>query len=192
MTGRFEEATLVRKKAIELDFLSPVINTDIGLTLYFARKYDEAIEQFKKTLEIDPTFVLAYAPLAGAYEQKKMNNDAIVALSTLTASLSYASVSHPIPIAALGHAYALAGRTDDALSMLELVEEMSATQYVAPYWRGVLAVGLGRKPEALAWLEKAFEEHDGSMVFLKVDPVFDSIRAEPRFVRLLKKMRLSD
>jgi hypothetical protein len=119
-----------------------------------------------------------------------MYKEAIAALQNLTAGLSLASIRHPIPIAALGNVFAVSGKTDDALNMLELVEEMSASQYVAPYWRGVLSMGLEKKEQVLNWLEKAFEEHDGSMVFLKVDPVFDGLHSEPKFKALLKKMNL--
>jgi TolB-like protein/class 3 adenylate cyclase/Tfp pilus assembly protein PilF len=189
--GRFEEATHVRKKALELDPLSPVINADVGLTLYFARRYDEAIEQFNKTLEIDPTFALAYIPLGGAYVQKKMYKEAIDAYQKFTIGLAYAHLSHPIPIAALGHVYAVSGRTDDALTMRELLENKTGEyEYVAPYWMGVLSIGLGKKEQALNWLEKAYEGRDGSMVLLKVDPVFDGIRSDPRFTALLRKMGL--
>ncbi|MFN0158882.1 MAG: protein kinase domain-containing protein, partial [Bacteroidota bacterium] len=189
--GRFKEATQVRKKALELDPLSPVINADIGLTLYFERRYDEAIEQFNKTLEIDPTFLLVNVALAGAYEQKKMYSNAIEKLQQLTAGLAFASIRHPIPIAALGHVYALSGRKDEALDMDELLENKTGEyEYVAPYWRGVLSIGLGKKDEALAWLEEGYKEHDGSMVVLKVDPVFDGIRSDPRFAALLRKMGL--
>lgn len=190
VTGRFEEATVVRKKALELDPLSPVINADMGLTLYFARKYDEAVQQYIKTLEIDPTFVIANIPLAGAYVQKGLYNEAIAAIQQVTVGMSYASVRHPIPIAALGNAYAASGRKDDAQNMLELLEEMSETQYVSPYWMGVLVAGLGRKDQALSWLAKGIEQHDGSMILLKVDPVFDNIRSSPRFVALLKRIGL--
>ncbi|HTP12268.1 MAG TPA: protein kinase [Bacteroidota bacterium] len=190
VTGRFEEAALVRKKALELDPLSPVINADIGLTLYFARRYDEAIEQFLRTLEIDPTFVLTNILLAGAYEQKKMYAEAIANLQTVTMGLSFAAIHHPIPILVLGHVFAVSGRKDDALNMLEIADQMSASQYVAPYWMGVLSIGLGEKDQALTWLEKAFKEHDGSMVFLKVDPVFDPIRSDPKFIDLLHRMKL--
>lgn len=191
VTGRFEEATRVRKKALELDPLSPVINADVGLTLYYSGKYDEAIKQFKKTLKIDPRFLIVNIALAGAYEQKKDYDSAMAALTTLTAGLTFASIHHPIPIAALGHVYAASGKTYDAQNMLEFVEEMSTSQYVAPYWMAVLYVGLGKKELALDWLEKAFDGRDGSMVFLRVDPVFDSIRSDPRFIRLIKKMGLT-
>ena len=119
-----------------------------------------------------------------------MYTEAIAKLQTLTMSLSYASIRHPIPILVLGHVYAVSGRADDALDMLEVAEEMSTSQYVAPYWMGVLSIGLGEKDRALAWLERAFREHDGSMVFLKVDPVFDGIRSDPKFIGLLHRMNL--
>ena len=84
----------------------------------------------------------------GAYVQKKMYNEAIAAFQRVTIGLSLASIRHPIPVAALGHVYALAGRKDDALAMLEILEEMSTTQYVSPYWMGVLSMGLGRQDQA--------------------------------------------
>jgi hypothetical protein len=117
-----------------------------------------------------------------------MYKEAIREYQNFTVGLAFAHLSHPIPIAALGHVYAVSGRTDDALNHLELVEEMSDSQYVAPYWRGVLSIGLGKKDEALGWLEKAYKEHDGSMVFLKVDPVFEGIHSDPRFTALVRKM----
>ncbi len=190
VTGRFEEATRVRKKALELDPRSPVINADVGLTLYYSGKYDEAIRQFEKTLQIDPNFLIVNIAMAGAYEQKKVYDTAMAKLTNLTAGLTLASIRHPIPIAALGHVYALSGKKYDAQNMLDLLKEMSDNQYVAPYWMAVLYVGLGEKEQALDWLEKAFEGRDGSMVFLKVDPVFNGIRSDPRFVRLIKKMGL--
>jgi len=190
VTGRFAEATAVRKKALELDPLSSVINSDVGLTLYYSEQYDAAIDQFKKVLKNDPSFVLANIPLGGAYAQKGRYPEAIGAIQQVTIGASLASIRHPIPIAALGNAYALSGRKDDALLMLETLEELTDTQYVSPYWLGVVLVGLGRTDEALSMLEKGFAEHDGSMVFLKVDPVFKKIHSHPRFKTLLKRMNL--
>ncbi len=188
--GRFRQATDVRQEALDLDPLSPVINADVGLTLYFARRYDEAIRQFTKTVEMDPTFVVANIPLGGAFVQKGMYREAIAAFQHVTAGMSLAALRHPVPIAALGNAYARAGRKEDALMMVEILDEISAERYVPPYWRAVVAVGLGENDEALAWLEKAFAEHDGSMVMVKVDPAFDGIRFHPRFVSLVKRMGL--
>jgi len=190
VTGRFTEATAVRKKALELDPLSSVINTDAGLTLYYSGKYDTAIDQFKKVLKNDPNFVLANIPLGGAYAQKEQYHEAIKAIQQVTIGASLASIRHPIPIAALGNAYALSGRKDDALLMLETLQELPDSQYVSPYWLGVVLAGLGKTDEALAMLENGFAEHDGSMVLLKVDPVFKKLHSHPRFKALLKRMNL--
>lgn len=190
ITGRFAEATRIHQEALDLDPLSSVINADVGLTMYFSRRYDEAVTQYKKTLELDPTFVLANIPLGGAYVQQKKYNEAIAAYQHLTAGLSLASIRHPLPIAALACAYAAAGRKDDALMMSELLDEMAREQYVAPYLRAIVAAGMEDKENALRWLEKALGSHDAMMVFLKVDPVFDPLRAEPRFMSLLKRMAL--
>lgn len=190
VTGRFDEAAPVRSKALALDPRSPVINTDIGLTLYFGRKYDDAITQFKKTLDIDPTFALAYIPLGGAYAQKKMYAEAINAYQKFTIGLALAHLSHPIPLAGLGYVYAVLGRKEDALNMLELLEEMAKEgRYVAPYWMSILYMGLGEREKAFDWLEKAYAGRDGSMIFLPVDPVFDSVRSHPRYTTLMRKLQ---
>jgi TolB-like protein/class 3 adenylate cyclase/Flp pilus assembly protein TadD len=191
VTGRFDEAGSVRRKALELDPLSPVINSDIGLTLYFGRKYDDAITQFKKTLDIDPTFALAYIPLGGAYAQKKMFKEAIDAYQKFTIGLALAHLSHPIPLAGLGYVYAVSGRKDDAMNMLELLEEMSKEgRYVAPYWLSILYMGLGEREKAFDWLERAYAGRDGSMIFLPVDPIFDSVRSHPRYGGVMRRLHL--
>ena len=187
--GRFDEAISVRKKAQELDPLSAAISSDAGLTLYFSRNYDEAIVQFRKAVDSVPSFVLANIPLGAAYVQKKMYTEAIKAFQTVSmASTFVTSTSHPIPLAGLAHVYAVSGRRDDALMFLELLMDQSRDEYVAPYWIGAVHTGLGNTEEAFAWLEKAYEEHDGLLIFLKVDPIFDPLRSEPRFISLLRKL----
>jgi TolB-like protein/class 3 adenylate cyclase/Tfp pilus assembly protein PilF len=190
--GRSTEAERVRQKAVELDPLSPLVHADIGLSLYLARRYDEAIKHFTQALTLDPTFILTNIPLGAAYVQQKMFNEAIAAIQQLTSGLNLTSVQHPVPIAVLGHAYAAAGRKADAQMLEKLLDSMAMKQYVPPYWRAAAAIGLGKKDEALTWLEKAFTDRDGSMMLLKVDPVFDQLRSDPRFVSLLKRMGLSE
>ena len=101
------------------------------------------------------------------------------------------SEGHPIPVAGLGYSYAMAGREDDALMMLDLLLERAEEEYVSPYWIAVVHTGLGNKDEAFKWLEKGFQEKDGNMVYLKVMPIFDNLRSEKRFITLLKKMNLN-
>ncbi|MBM2842150.1 MAG: Adenylate cyclase, partial [Bacteroidetes bacterium] len=185
-TGRFEEAIQEGKKALELDPFSPAIQSDMGLTLYFSRQYDKTIDIFKGVLRLDPLFALAYLPIGGAYEQKQMLDSALFYFSIATRLTG----SHPLPVAAMCHAYALSGMKEDALSWLEILEEKSQREYVAPYCMVVAHLGLGQKERALDLLEQAVTARDGLLVFLKVDPVFNSIRSQPRFIALLEKLGL--
>ncbi len=191
VTGRFEEATVQVKRALELDPKSASVSADAGIDLYFMRQYDRAIGQLKATLALDPQFVLAKMPLGGAYVQKKMYPEAIKEFSELLSASSFMMQRpHPLPMAALVHACAAAGRGEDARMYLELMEERGKTDYVAPYWMAIAYLGLGEKGAALDYLEKAYRHHDVTMVLLNVDPVFDPLRSEPRFVKLIDDLGL--
>ncbi|HVO75697.1 MAG TPA: adenylate/guanylate cyclase domain-containing protein [Ignavibacteriaceae bacterium] len=187
--GRFNEAFLIRKKAFDLDPLSASISSDAGLTLYFSRKYDESIRQFQKTLEEDPNFVLAYIPLGAAYTQKKMYKEAIRAYKKVSSAYTLLTgETHPIPIAAIAYVYAVSGRKNESIDLLAVLLDIAKNEYVSPYWIAVIYTGLGKKDEALAWLEKGYTEHDGLLIFLNVDPIFDSLRKDSKFISLLKKL----
>jgi len=183
--GRFQQASDVREEAQGLDPLSVVVSADVGLALYFERKYDQAIEQYLKTLEMDPLFVAAYIPLGAAYVQKSMHKEALEVFS----KASMYSGGLPIPVAALGYAYAVSGRQEDAIMMLDLLRDRASQEYISPYWTSVIYTGLGDNDKAFEWLERAYEEKDGSMVFVKVEPAFDRLRSDPRFESLVKKMK---
>jgi tetratricopeptide (TPR) repeat protein len=158
----------------------------VGLSLYFSRRFEEAIEQFRSVLHIDPTFALAYLPLGGAYEQKGMLDSARLAFSTA----SIFTRGHPVAVAAMCHAYALSGMHSDAVTMLELLEERSRSEYLATYWKIVAYLGLNQTDRALNLLEQAIDEKDGLIVYLLVDPVFDSVRTHPRFIAAVRKLGL--
>ncbi len=190
LLGRFDESVEMRKKALDLDPFSVVINADIGLQLYFERKFDQAIEQCLKTLEINPVIgVLSYIQLGSSYLEKSKIQEALKSFTTMSMMMT-AKIpkGHPVPIAALGYAYAKSGRIDDAENMLELLVEKSEEEYVPPYWIAVVYAGLGDNNNAFKWLNKAYAEKDGSMVFLKVIPIFDSLRSDKRYSQLLSKM----
>jgi TolB-like protein/class 3 adenylate cyclase/Flp pilus assembly protein TadD len=189
--GRFEEALKEGKLARELDPLSVVIKADAGLALYFMRKYDESIGLYRNIIKTDPTFAAAYIPLGGSYEQKSMYDSALAAFSTA----GIFSKGHPIAVAALGHGYAVSGRLEDAHTMLELLRERSdsgigESYWVGPYWVAAIYTALGDQEQAFTWLERGYQERDGAMVFIKVDPTLDPLRSDSRFSALLKKMRL--
>ncbi|HET6271613.1 MAG TPA: adenylate/guanylate cyclase domain-containing protein [Bacteroidota bacterium] len=183
-TGRFDEAVEEGKLALRLDPNSTAIRSDAGLTWYFSRRYDQAIDAFKGVLQLDPTFAPAYLPLGAAYEQKHILDSARMAFS----AASLFTRGNPVAVAAMCHAFALSEMRGDAESMMELFEEKSQNEYVATYWKIVAHLGLGHSQRALELLEQAVTERDGLLVFLQVDPVFDSIRSHPRFIAVVEKM----
>ena len=182
--GQFEEAIAEGKRSVELDPLSIVINVDLGVTFYYAHRYDDAARQLRKTLEIDPTsFYTHYnlgillqvtGDLSGAiaeYEKaKQLNDNAYV--STLWAV-----------------AKAHAGDQDAARRMLSEFDKISQQHEVVGYLRALLYLSLNNKDEALRWLEQGYEERDGSNIStIKVDPLLTSLHGDPRFESLVQKV----
>ncbi len=186
--GRFDEAIVEIKRAKELDPISLIINTDVGLMFYLKRQYDEAIEQYLKTLEIDSSFSVAHFALGLAYEQKDQFPEAIAEFQKAI-TLSGGST---IMLAALGHAYAVAGKRAEAEKVFTELKALSKRRYVSPYSIATIYVGLGEKEQAFIWLQKAFEERSIWQIHLhlKVDPRLDSLHSDPRFTALLKKIGL--
>jgi len=185
--GRFDKAIKTMNRAIELDPLSLLYNTYLGLNFYFAKRYDEAITQLLKTLEMDPEFVEALWILGFVHEQNKMYPEAIVEFQK---SINL-SKGMTVYIASLGHAYALSGNRSEAKKILNKLIKLSKQQYVSSFEIAVVYTGLGEKDQALVWLKKAFEQRDGWLAFwLKVDPRLDRLRLDPRFISMLKDMGL--
>jgi serine/threonine-protein kinase len=184
--GRLKEAVAEAKRAQELDPLSLIINRDLGLVLYYARRMDEAIEQHLKTLELDPNFALAHQSLGRVYLAKGMKAEAVAAIEKAV-SLAGQSVAM---LSALAHVYGVTGQTARARKILSELLERSRRSYVPPPSLAVVYIGLGEKERALDWLEKASVER--GLLTLKVHPVFDPLRAEPRFRSLLRRMKLPE
>ena len=132
-------------------------------------------------------FVATYIPLGGAYVMKKMNKEAVDAFQRA----SMFSNGHPIAVAGLGYTAAVFGRREEAVMMLDLLKERRKDEYVSAYWIAAVHCGLGEKSRALQWLQKAYSERDGYMIFLDVEPIFDPLRSDPQFALLLKKVGLS-
>jgi TolB-like protein/DNA-binding winged helix-turn-helix (wHTH) protein/Tfp pilus assembly protein PilF len=187
--GRPEEAIANYRRALELDPLSPIINGVLGQALYYTRQYDQAIQQLQKTLELDPDLFFARAYLALAYRQKSKNEEAIAEFEKLLVT----SHGHAWALADLGYAYATAGKGPEAQRMLDqLNQQLSRQKFVAADAMAHIYVGLGEKGKAFEWLEKGYERRSLGLggVGLRVDPLWDPLRSDPRFEDLLRRMNL--
>jgi serine/threonine protein kinase/Flp pilus assembly protein TadD len=186
--GHRNEAIAERKLAQELDPLSPIVNFELGLAFYYARDYDQAIEQFQKTLELDQNFPPAHYLLPAAYEQKGMYSEAIAEFKKaipLTGGSEWSFTR-----GALGHIYAVVGKKSEARAVLDELKQMSQQEYVPADSIALVYAGLGEKDQAFAWLEKAYGERSFGMAYLKVEPRWDSLRSDPRFADLVRRVGL--
>jgi len=182
--GRFDESIVEAKRSIELDPLSMIDNADFGNDYYCARRYDEAIAQLRKTIEIEPRFYLAHYYLAQALQMKGQLPEAIAEYRKAT-ELD----DDPFALALLGQAYARSGQTDDARKILARLNEEAKTRYVAAYGIGAVFLGMGDKNHAMDELERAYRENDGNDIYnIRVDPLLDDLRADPRFEALAEKI----
>lgn len=184
--GRMREATAEITCAQELDPLSMVISAQIAWTLYMRRDFQGAVEQSWKTLVLDPRFAPAQHALGLACEQLGMFEEAITEFQNASAC----SGRHPSAIAALAHAYAASGDREEAFRHLRELEEMSGRRHVSPYWMAIIHAGLAVHELAFQWLEKAIEDHDTWLVWIKVEPRLDPLRSDARFRRALRRLGL--
>jgi tetratricopeptide (TPR) repeat protein len=185
---RRDEALREMKLAEQLDPTSPLMTTSMGWALLFARQYDAAIAELRKALDLDPSYQMARGSLEFAFVASRRFNDAI-ALTEPERSEARARGEHWAS-ANLVYAYAQLGRRDHALQMMEDLKQMCGERYISPFLLTIAYVGLGDKDEAFKWLEKAYEERSNFLWLLRVYPCLDSIRSDPRFTDLLKRVRL--
>jgi len=175
--GRFPEAESEVRRAQQLEPLSPIINMAVAEVLIWERHYDEAIVEYKKILELDPTFAGAYGNLADVYEKKQMYRQALDILKqkcVLTGEDEYAR--------SLEQSYARAGY--GGMIRAELNYDLAARaagEYANPVGVAELYAALGDTPHALEWLQKGYEEHSSGMQFLLTDSHLDSLRSNPQF-----------
>jgi tetratricopeptide (TPR) repeat protein len=182
--GQFDDAVAEVKRAIALDPLSLVINTDLGNTYYRARRYDEAVEQMRKTLEMDPTFYYAHWNLGSALAAKGALKPAIEEYEK-----ARALNDDPSMLGLLANAYAKSGNKAEALKIRDQLELISKQRYVSGYSFALAYLGLGNKEEAFRWLEKAYDDRAGDALrFVKVEPLLDPLRGDPRFEALVAKI----
>jgi DNA-binding SARP family transcriptional activator/TolB-like protein len=184
--GRCDESIAELKLAGELDPLSLVISADLGRAYYYARRYDRALGQEAGTLELDSNFWLSHINLGRAYTQKGMHAEAVGELH----KARELSAGNTEVLSFLGFAYAAAGERVAALETLRELNGLAERGHVPPYHLAVVHAGLGEKEQALGWLERAFDKHAVDLFTLKVEPMFDGLRADPRFTNLLRRVGL--
>lgn len=181
--GRFEESLAAGKRAVELDPVSIVNNTMLGRSLYFARRYDEALEQLQSSLRLDPNLPWTHRFLGFVYLQQGMKEEAIVEMEKALTQGGGRGI-----LGDLGYAYAVSNRTSQALQQLKALQELEKEGRASAFSLAVVHHGLGNKDEALAWLRAAYDERDDRLVLLKVDPLWDALRPDPRFQQLLHQI----
>ena len=184
--NRLEQAHEENSRTLALDPVSPLFNTVRAEIYYNARQYDEAIAQGRRTIEQYPTYWLAYIWLGSAYREKKMYKDALEQFS----QASKLSGNHPAITALYGHALAVSGDTAGARRALANLQLLRQSRYVSALYFAGIYTGLGEKSTALDWLDKAYQERNDRLVYLNVDPMADSLRSEPRFRDLMKRLHL--
>lgn len=184
-TGRHDEALREVEQAIRLDPLSSLAGALKGQFLFHARRYPEAIEQLRQTLEINPAFWVALVQLGRSYVQVGRHQEALEAFRK-----SSESGGTTAPLSFTGYTYAASGLRVEAERTLRELRSPSEGTSVPPYNVALVYHGLGDTTEAMRWLEKADNERDVRMVFLGVDPLWDSLRSDPRFAGLLERMKL--
>jgi TolB-like protein/Flp pilus assembly protein TadD len=184
--GKLDEAIVERKKAVDLDPISPLLNSALAEAYYHARRFDVTIDESHKALELDPGYAIALVNIGRAYEQMGMHQQARDAFQTI---LAFAPDS-PAILALMGHEYAVSGDLTRANQILARLTELSSRKYVPAVYSALVYIGLGRKDDAFRWLDKAYDERCEYLVYLNSEPLADPLRGDPRFASLLSRIGL--
>ena len=184
--GRHDEAMARIRNSQELDSLSLIINVAVGWAFYLARRYDEAIEQLRRTAELDPNYPVTYWIL-GLVLRKTGRCELAIVEGRKGVKLSGGS---PLMRAALAQTLGTAGRTKEARKMLDDLTRLAKQKYVALYFLAGIHIGLGENDLAIECLERSFAEHSHWLIYLHLDPGMDSLRDNPRFEDMLRRVGL--
>jgi len=182
--GRKEEALAEAQTALELDPISPLANQFVARAHYFAHRFDQAIEYSQKTIEIDPNFSTAHLRLGRAYAAKGMYSMAIKEFE----EFGRLSGDGSLALASIGNAKGQARDRASAMRALHELTKLSKQKKVTAICFALVHIGLGNNDQAMAWLDTAYKERSDFLLVLKVDPLFDALRSDPRFQKLLLRL----
>jgi DNA-binding winged helix-turn-helix (wHTH) protein/TolB-like protein/Tfp pilus assembly protein PilF len=183
--GRAEESFREIQVARERDSLSLPINTDLGFHYYYTRQYDEAVKQLKFVLEMKGDFPPAHLWLGRSYQELGRFDDALTEFRQVEQKLP----EWPVAIAARGFVEGAAGHAAEAEQTLAELRRLSGRRFVTSYGVALVYAGLGRNDDAFTWLNRAFDERSHWLVWLRLDPRWDRLRPDPRFLDLVSRMR---
>jgi tetratricopeptide (TPR) repeat protein len=183
--GRSQEALEESRKAMTLDPLSALYRASYAHRIAYARRFDEAADACHRAVDLDANHPTAHRYLGQIEEYRGRFPDAIVQFRK-----AYEAAATPLYLADLGHAYGKSGNRGEALRILARLSRLSKTRYVSPYAFALVYIGLADTEKAFESLQKAVTERSQAAVILKMDPVFDELRDDPRFADLLRQIGL--
>jgi serine/threonine-protein kinase len=184
--GRFDEALAELRRAEQVEPISPVLKANAAMTLFFARRYDDAIQRLQELLELDSTYGVAHWGLGLAYEQKGLYPRAIAELEQALVR----SKRDPNTLSSLGHVYAVAGRRPEASHLVDELAKQARQGYVSAFFFALIYAGRGETDQAIAALSQAAEERSTLLVYVRMDPRFAQLHSDPRFRALLRRIGL--
>jgi TolB-like protein/Tfp pilus assembly protein PilF len=182
--ARFEEAEHEIREAQALDPVSLAINTDAGFISYYSGRYDDARKRLQLVLDLNPRFPLAHLWMGRTYEEQQDYVGATREFRSVDAVLH----DWPVTVAALGHVAAASGHRADAEQILAHLSALASTQYVTPYGVALVYAGLKDPDRAFSWLDRAVTERSHWLVWLKLDPRWATLRPDPRFHTLIRRV----
>ena len=182
--GRPDEALENAKRCLEIDPLLPVINANLAWFYYLSRKYEEAEEQARLTIDIEPNHFTAHWVLGLACAVQEKYPESIAALQNAVTISS----NRPFVLAELGRVLAMAKKKKEAREILKTLETAAAENYISSVNRAKIFLGLGEIDKVFEWLEKGLAEHAVRMPYMMIDPQCDSIRSDERFEEIRGKM----
>jgi DNA-binding winged helix-turn-helix (wHTH) protein/tetratricopeptide (TPR) repeat protein len=188
VTGKFPEAVREARLARDLDPLSLDVSNTVGRIFYCARQYSDAIAEFRKVIELDPNYTQAHYDLSEVYVAQRDFDDAT---AELRETLRLNGNRDPLALGLYGMARAHSGDQSGAEEILNELVDRSHREYVSPVSMAILYLGLDRESEALIWIDRIFDGHMGLAVWAGVDPLFDPIRSNPRFIAQLRRVDIT-
>ena len=182
--GKTREALEEGQRFLDLDPVSPACHAFIAQTYHYAGEYEKAIEQARHILDVHPMLLQARYWLGSAYVQKKMLAEAI---EQFRLGREY-SGDNPVMVMAYGYAQAMAGNASEANAALHQLAVRQQQRYVPALYFAGIYVGLGDNGAAMKYLNEAYEERNDRMIYLRLEPMLNSLRSDPGFLALLDKV----